>query len=51
MNMKTKQRVHPADLPENKKKTYPDYLKCPWASEDARQFARLLDERERGFRR
>ena len=43
---KRKEKVHPADLPENKHRTCPDYLKAPWASEQSRLFAKLLDERQ-----
>lgn len=43
--MKDKQRIHPADLPENKRRRCPDYLKAPWASEQSRIYARILDER------
>jgi hypothetical protein len=38
--------VHPADLPENKGKRCPDYLKAPWASEQSRLHAKILDEME-----
>jgi hypothetical protein len=43
---KKEKRVHPADLPENRHKHCPDYLKAPWASEQSRLFAKLLDERQ-----
>lgn len=50
--MKQKQKrpfgVHPADLPENRNKKSPDYLKVKWASEDAKLFAKLLDEKYHG---
>jgi hypothetical protein len=40
-------KQHPADMPKNKGKRRPDYLKCEWASEQSRIFARLLDSKGR----
>jgi hypothetical protein len=47
MTMQKNKKQHPADMPKNRNQRRPDYLKCEWASNQSRLFAKLLDERER----